>query len=44
MAENDNGSMDISEQERTFAAFVRWTVRTVVAIFVILILLAFLNA
>ena len=43
MAEHDHGSMDITEQERTFEAFVRWTIRTVIAIVVGLILLAIVN-
>ena len=43
MAEHEPGSMDITEQERTFEAFVRWTIRVVVAIIVGLILLAIVN-
>lgn len=43
MAEHDTGDMDITEQERTFEGFVRWTLRTVVTIIVALILLAFIN-
>ena len=43
MAEHEHGSMDITEQERTFEAFVRWTMRVVVAILVGLILLAIVN-
>lgn len=43
MAEHEHGSMDITEQERTFEGFVRWTMRIVVAIIVGLILLAIVN-
>ena len=43
MAEHEHGRMDITEQERTFEAFVRWTIRTVVAIFVGLVLLWIIN-
>ncbi|SEN02268.1 aa3 type cytochrome c oxidase subunit IV [Palleronia salina] len=43
MAKHSHGSMDISEQEKTFNGFVRWTVRTVVVIIVALILLALIN-
>ena len=43
MAEHERGSMDITEQERTFEAFVRWTMRAVFAILVGLILLAIVN-
>lgn len=43
MADHEPGSMDITEQERTFEAFVRWTMRTVIAILVGLILLAIVN-
>ena len=41
--EHEHGSMDITEQERTFEGFVRWTVRIVVTIIVLLVLLAFIN-
>ncbi len=43
MAEHDHGRMDITEQERTFEGFVRWTIRTVIVIIVALILLAIVN-
>lgn len=43
MAEHDHGNMDITEQERTFEAFVRWTIRTVIVILVALIFLAIVN-
>lgn len=43
MADYEPGSMDITEQERTFEAFAVWTVRVVFAILIALILLAFIN-
>ncbi|PZX19570.1 aa3 type cytochrome c oxidase subunit IV [Palleronia aestuarii] len=43
MAKHEHGSMDIEAQKRTFDAFVTWTVRTVIAIIVLLILLALIN-
>ena len=44
MAEYEEGGMDISEQERTFEGFVRWTMRSVIAIVLALVILGFLNA
>ncbi|MBC7132119.1 MAG: aa3-type cytochrome c oxidase subunit IV [Roseovarius sp.] len=44
MAEHKHGEMDITVQEETFEAFIRWTVRSVVAIIVFLIFLALVNA
>ena len=44
MAEHEHGRMDITEQERTFQAFIRWTVRTVGAILLLLVALALVNA
>jgi hypothetical protein len=49
MAETDktghkHGSMDISEQERTFGGFVRFAVWTVVVVAVVLVFLALVNA
>lgn len=43
MAEHEPGKMDISEQERTFDAFVRWSMRAVIIIFAALILLYIVN-
>jgi hypothetical protein len=43
MAEYEPGKMDITEQERTFEGFVRWTIRTVMVILIGLILLAIIN-
>ena len=39
-AEHEHGTMDVSEQERTFAGFMTFTMRAVLAIVVILVLLA----
>lgn len=41
--QHEHGSMDIQEQERTFEAFVTWTVRTVFIIIATLIFLALVN-
>lgn len=38
------GSMDISEQERTFEGFMRWTVRAGIAVVVVLVFMALVNA
>ena len=38
--EHEPGTMDITEQERTFEGFMNWTVRSVLAIIVVLFLLA----
>lgn len=43
MAKHSHGSMDITEQEKTFDGFVRWTIRVTVTIIVALILLALIN-
>lgn len=42
MADEDfkPGSMDISEQEKTFNGFIRFTVNSVIVIFVVLLALA----
>ena len=40
MADHTHGEMDVTEQEKTFAGFMRWTVWTVV---IIAIVLAFLG-
>ncbi|WP_341211755.1 aa3-type cytochrome c oxidase subunit IV [uncultured Limimaricola sp.] len=37
------GTMDITAQEKTYAGFVKLTIRTVIAIIVALILLALIN-
>lgn len=38
------GKMDISEQERTFAGFLRWLKNGIIVIFVVLIFIALVNA
>ncbi|WOI55417.1 aa3-type cytochrome c oxidase subunit IV [Palleronia sp. LCG004] len=43
MAKHSHGSMDITDQERTFKGFVTWTTRGVIAIIVALILLGLIN-
>lgn len=40
MADHTHGEMDTTEQEKTFAGFMRWTVRTVVLILIVLAYLA----
>jgi hypothetical protein len=44
MAEHKPGSMDITEQEKTFDGFVRWSVRVAVVSIGILIFLAIFNS
>ena len=44
MAEHKHGSMDISVQEKTFDGFIKFTIRSVIAIIVVLILLAIVGA
>lgn len=44
MAEHKHGTMDTRVQEKTFEGFVTIVVRSVVAIIVILVLLALVNA
>ena len=36
MAEHKHGSMDVTEQEKTFAAFIRWTAWALVIIILVL--------
>ena len=40
MAEHEHGSMDVTEQEKVFAGFMRWTAWTLLLIAVILIFMA----
>lgn len=40
MAEHRHGEMDITEQEKTFAGFMRWTVWALVIIAIVMIFLA----
>ncbi len=44
MAEHEHGSMDITEQEKTFNGFMRAAVWVVVIVIAILIFLALANA
>lgn len=44
MAEYKPGSMDITEQEKTFEGFVRWSIRVATASILILIFLAIFNS
>ena len=43
MADHEHGSMDITEQEKTFDGFVTFTKRTTIVILVALVLLAIIN-
>jgi fumarate reductase subunit C len=44
MAEHKHGSMDITEQEKTFNGFITFTIRSVMVIIALVILLAILGA
>ncbi|MEC7761440.1 MAG: aa3-type cytochrome c oxidase subunit IV [Pseudomonadota bacterium] len=44
MAEHKQGSMDITVQEKTFEGFIKFAIRSVIAIIVVLILLAIVGA
>ncbi len=44
MAEHKHGSMDISVQERTFDGFINFTIRSLMAIFVIVVILILFGA
>ena len=43
MAEHKHGSMDITDHEKTFDGFVKFTTRSVIGIIVFLIFLAIVN-
>ena len=43
MAKHSHGSMDITDQEKTFNAFIAWVTRGTIAIVVALILLGLIN-
>lgn len=43
MAEHEHGSMDIKDQEKTFAGFMKFTTYTVIGILVFLVFLAIVN-
>ncbi len=44
MAKHEHGKMDISEQEKTFAGFVKWSVWVAAVSIGVLIFLALANA
>lgn len=44
MAEHKHGSMDITDQEKTFEGFITFTIKTVVVILVLVVLMAMWNA
>lgn len=44
MGEHKHGSMDITEQQKTFDGFITFTTRAVIAIVVFLIFLALIGA
>ena len=44
MAEHKHGEMDISENEKTFAGFVRWSKNVIIVSLLILIFLAIFNS
>lgn len=44
MADHEHGSMDITEQEKTFDGFIRWSIRVAVASIAIILFLAVFNS
>lgn len=40
MAEHKHGEMDVTEQEKTFAGFMNWTVKTLIIVGIVLIYMA----
>jgi hypothetical protein len=40
MAEHQHGSMNTDAQEKTFDGFMKWTIRVVIGVFVVLLFLA----
>lgn len=44
MAEHEHGSMSTTQQEKTFAGFMRWSIWVTVAVLVILVFLALVGA
>ena len=44
MAEHQPGSMSIEEQEKTFSGFMKWTIRVVIIVFLVLLFLAVFNS
>ncbi|WP_084794678.1 aa3-type cytochrome c oxidase subunit IV [Pseudoponticoccus marisrubri] len=43
MAEHKHGSMDVTEQEKTFEGFITFTIRSVIVILAIVVFLAVFN-
>ncbi|MEL6679621.1 MAG: aa3-type cytochrome c oxidase subunit IV [Pseudomonadota bacterium] len=44
MAEHEHGTMDVTEQQKTFDGFMAWVVRTIVASIAVLLFLAIFNS
>lgn len=44
MAKHKHGEMDITTQEKTFAAFMRWVTNVVIVCILVLIFLAIFNS
>lgn len=44
MAEHKHGSMDITDQQKTFDGFITFTIRTVIVILFLVIMMAVFNA
>ena len=44
MADHKMGSMDITDQEKTFNGFIKFTIRSLIAIFVFVVFLALVGA
>lgn len=44
MADHKYGEMDITEQEKTYDGFIKFSVRTTIAIIVVLVFLALVGA
>ena len=40
MADHEHGSMDVTEQEKTFEGFIRWSAYTTVLVVIVLVFLA----
>ena len=40
MADHEHGSMDVTEQEKTFEGFIRWSAYTIVLVVIVLVFLA----
>ncbi|MEM7439915.1 MAG: aa3-type cytochrome c oxidase subunit IV [Pseudomonadota bacterium] len=44
MAEHEHGTMEVSEQEKTFEGFIRWSIRISVASIGALVFMAIFNS